>query len=29
MRSKSGTKRLIESTHALAKLRNYSLIDFD
>jgi fructose-1,6-bisphosphatase II len=29
MRSKSGTKRLIESTHALSKLRNYSLIDFD
>jgi len=29
MRSKSGTKRLIESQHALSKLRNYSLIDFD
>jgi fructose-1,6-bisphosphatase II len=29
MRSKSGTKRRIESTHALAKLRNYSLVDFD
>jgi fructose-1,6-bisphosphatase II len=29
MRSKSGTKRLIESTHALSKLRGYSLVDFD
>ena len=29
MRSKSGTKRLIESTHALSKLRSYSLVDFD
>ncbi len=29
MRSKSGTKRLIESQHRLEKLRNYSLIDFD
>ncbi|WP_019872836.1 class II fructose-bisphosphatase [Sporichthya polymorpha] len=29
MRSKSGTIRKIESTHLLAKLRNYSLVDFD
>jgi fructose-1,6-bisphosphatase II len=29
MRSKSGTIRLIESHHQLAKLRAYSSIDFD
>ncbi len=29
MRSKSGTIRLIESHHQLAKLRAYSAIDFD
>jgi fructose-1,6-bisphosphatase II len=29
MRSKSGTTRLIESTHSLHKLREYSLVDFD
>jgi fructose-1,6-bisphosphatase II len=29
MRSKSGTTRLIESTHSLSKLREYSLVDFD
>ncbi|HZE66437.1 MAG TPA: class II fructose-bisphosphatase [Sporichthyaceae bacterium] len=29
MRSKSGTTRLIESRHLLAKLRNYSSVDFD
>ncbi|MGQ0467770.1 MAG: class II fructose-bisphosphatase [Sporichthyaceae bacterium] len=29
MRSKSGTTRLIESTHQLSKLRGYSLVDFD
>jgi fructose-1,6-bisphosphatase II len=29
MRSKSGTIRLIESEHRLAKLRAYSLVDFD
>jgi fructose-1,6-bisphosphatase II len=29
MRSKSGTTRLIESTHQLSKLRSYSQVDFD
>ncbi len=29
MRSKSGTTRLIESTHQLSKLRSYSMVDFD
>jgi fructose-1,6-bisphosphatase II len=29
MRSKSGTTRLIDSTHSLTKLRAYSSIDFD
>jgi fructose-1,6-bisphosphatase II len=29
MRSKSGTIRLIESHHQLAKLRAYSSVDFD
>ena len=29
MRSKSGTIRMIDSTHKLSKLRAYSAIDFD
>jgi fructose-1,6-bisphosphatase II len=29
MRSRSGTTRLIESDHRLAKLRAYSTVDFD
>jgi fructose-1,6-bisphosphatase II len=29
MRSKSGTIRMIDSTHKLSKLRAYSAVDFD
>jgi fructose-1,6-bisphosphatase II len=29
MRSRSGTTRLIESEHRLAKLRAYSSVDFE